>query len=420
MRSSGSEVPRKHGPTAQLRACRVCDSGDLVGVMDLGNQPWCNDFLRKEELGREKYYPLRLVYCHRCATVQLDYTVPKEVMFADHTYLSGITRTLSEHFGAVANDVDSRFFASAPAKSVLDIGSNDGTQLKHFKALGYEVLGVESSKTAAAIANDAGLPTLRSFFSLDVARELRKRFHVVNAAGVFFHLEELHSVTDGIREVLRSDGVFVVQFLYMKSIVANVAFDQIYHEHLLYYTLKTIEALLNRHGLAMFDAYLASIHGGSIIAFASHEGARKPSDRLEKMRRAELSDRCNDIVTYQEFALRVRDLRESNLAYLHEAKKSGRRIFGYGAPAKGNTLLNYFGVGVDLLDCLVEKNELRRGLYSPGTHIPIVLERELTEAPDIYYVLAWNFREEILKNNRPLLDRGVEFTFPVMPKATLA
>jgi SAM-dependent methyltransferase len=397
--------------------CRVCDSTRLELAIDLGQQPWCNHFLRPEEVGREPFYPLRVVYCHDCSTAQLDFTVRKEIMFGDHTYLSGVTKSLGEHFGGIAREVDDRFFKNLPGKSVLDIGSNDGTQLKHFQALGYDVLGVESSKTTARIAQEAGVPTLNEFFNLDVARNLGRQFHAINAAGVFFHLEELHSVADGIRQALRQDGVFVVQFLYMKRIVENLAFDQIYHEHLLYYNLQTIEKLLNRHGLALFDAYLAPIHGGSMIAFVTHRSRGvAPSDRLRELLRAEAAEHSNDFGTYLEFARRIERMKAENLAWLDRAKAAGKRIYGMGAPVKGNTLLNYFKIGPQYLDCLVEKNELRRGLYSPGMHIPVVIEKELAQLPDIYYVLAWNFKKEILANNQDLLARGIEFFFPVNPK----
>jgi SAM-dependent methyltransferase len=395
--------------------CRVCDSSNLELAIDLGNQPWCNHFLNFEEVGTEPFYPLRVFYCHDCGTVQLDYTVKKEIMFGNHTYLSGVTKSLSEHFKKVAYEVDDRFFQKTPNKSVLDIGSNDGTQLKHFQALGYDVLGVESSKTTARIANDAEIPTLNDFFNLEVAKGLDRKFHAINAAGVFFHLEELHSVTEGIREALHEDGVFIVQFLYMKRIIDNLAFDQIYHEHLLYYNLNTIEVLLNRHGLSMFDAYLSPIHGGSIIGFVTHEGTKKPTDRLLTMRRAEVNEKSNELSTYLNFAKRIEQMKVDNLAYLERAKKDGKRIWGFGAPVKGNTMLNYFGIGTQYLDYLVEKNELRRGLYSPGMHIPLIIEKELTELPDIYYVLAWNFKKEILSNNQHLIDQGTEFYFPVNP-----
>lgn len=396
--------------------CRVCDSTNLELAVDLGNHPWCNHFLKKDEIGTEPFYPLRLLYCHNCATVQLDYTVKKEIMFGDHTYLSGVTKSLSEHFKNIAEEVDSRFFKDTKGKSVLDIGSNDGTQLKHFKALGYDVVGVESSKTTARMANEAGAYTINDFFNLDLARRINRKFHAINAAGVFFHLEELHSVTDGIRESLKEDGVFVVQFLYMKSIIENLAFDQIYHEHLLYYNLKTIEVLLNRHGLSMFDAYLSPIHGGSIIGFVTHKEKKEPSRRLLEMRDAEVAAKSNEFSTYLEFAERIKQMKEENLNYLRNKKSQGKTIYGFGAPVKGNTLLNYFGIGAESLDCLVEKNELRRGLYSPGMHIPVIIEKELEKLPDIYYVLAWNFKKEILANNQHLIDKGIEFYFPVNPK----
>lgn len=396
--------------------CRVCDSTDLTLAVDFGMHPWSNFFLKKEELGTERFYPLHLVYCHNCATAQLDYTVPKEIMFGDHTYLSGVTKSLGYHFRQIAEEVDERFCRTVQGKSVLDIGSNDGTQLKHFQALGYDVLGVESATGIARMANEAGVPTIHAFFNLDLARSLGRKFHVINAAGVMFHLEELHSVTEGIREVLSDDGVFVVQCLYMKRIVENVAFDQIYHEHLLYYTLQTLEALLNRHGLAMFDAYLAPIHGGSVIAFATHSGKRPPSQRLLALRQEEVASNANAFSTYTDFARRIEVKKAENLAYLRQAKQAGKRIYGMGAPVKGNTLLNYFKIGTDYIDYLVEKNELRRGLYSPGMHIPIILEREVQVPPDIYYVLAWNFKKEILANNADLLRRGVVFYFPTNPK----
>ena len=396
--------------------CRVCDSRRLEPVIDLGEQPWGNHFLKKEDVGKEPFYPLRVCLCRDCATAQLDFTVPKEVMFSDHTYLSGTTRSLGEHFARVAKEVDDRFFKDAPKKAVLDIGSNDGTQLKHFQALGYEVLGVESSKTAVAAAKIAGVPTLNQFYNRQTQTQIGRQFDVINASGVFFHLEELHSVTDAIREGLKADGVFVVQFLYMKEIVGNVAFDQIYHEHLVYYTLKTIETLLNRHGLGLFDAELSPIHGGSIIGYAGHLGKLTPSQRLRALRAEEDAAKSNDLATYRAFQQSIEKRKRENLAFLQAAKAAGKKVFGLGAPVKGNTLLNYFGVGPDLIEKLIERNPLRRGLYSPGMHIPVVIEDELTQTPDVYYVLAWNFRKEILERYDALIKKGVQFYFPVEPR----
>ena len=396
--------------------CRVCDSQNLEPVIDLGEQPWCNHFLRLDEVGKEPFYPLRVLYCHDCATAQLDYTVKKEIMFGDHTYLSGVTKSLSKHFEEVAQEIDQQFGSRWGHKSVLDIGSNDGTQLKHFQTLGYEVIGVESSKTTAKIANDAGVPTLNAYFNEDLVRSLGRQYQIINASGVFFHLEELHSVCRGIKAGLAEDGVFVVQFLYMPSIVENLAFDQIYHEHLLYYSLQTINTLLQRHGLEMFDARLAPIHGGSMIAYVSHAGKEVLTERLIQLQKAEQDSGFNAIETYQQFDRDIQQLRLENQAYLQSKKEQGKTVYAMGAPVKGNTLLNYFDVGPDLVQGLVEINRLRKGLYSPGMHIPILMEDELPKKPDVYYVLAWNFKQEILKRYADLIEQGVEFYFPINPK----
>lgn len=395
--------------------CRICDSKDFSLIVDLKNQPCGLHFIKKEEIGSEPFYPLRLIYCQKCQTAQLDYTIKKEVVYSDHTYLSGITRSLKRHFDSVAKDVDDRFFKNQKNKSILDIGSNDGTQLQSYKDLGFDILGVEASKSISEIANSKDIPTIYRFFNLQTAKEINKKFDVINASGVFFHLEELHSVADGIKLLLKDDGIFVVQFLYMKNIMENVAFDQIYHEHLLYYTLKTVEVLLNRHGLELFDGYFSSIHGGSIIAFAAHKNKKSKSRRLLELIKKEEISRCNECRSYINFAKKLGKLKKENLEFLFDRKEQGKTIYGMGAPVKGNTLLNYFGVSKDLLTYLVEKNPLRKNLFSPGTHIPIVMEDEII-SPDVYYVLAWNFKDEILKNNENLIKKGVEFYFPINPK----
>lgn len=397
--------------------CRVCDSKSLEPVIDLGLQPWCNDFLTAEQIGKEPFYPLRVNYCHDCSTTQLDYTVAKEVMFGNHTYLSGVTKSLHDHFDKVAEEVDQRFFAGVKAKSVLDIGSNDGTQLEKYKKRGWKVFGVESSKATAKIAQDNGIETANEFFNEAFVQKRGEKFDVINAAGVFFHLEELHSVTRGIKQALKDKGVFVVQFMYMKNIVENCAFDQIYHEHLLYYTLKTIGTLLRRHGLEMFDCYLSPIHGGSIMGFVSHPGAYPTSDRYKKMLAEEERAQSNSLETYKKFAKRIEKMKAENLEFLQSQKKRGRKVYGMGAPVKGNTMLNYFGVKTDLVQALIERNPLRKGLFAPGSHIPILLEDEVKTPPETYFVLAWNFKDEILKRYADLIAKGVEFYFPVNPSA---
>lgn len=394
--------------------CRVCDGCDFRLVVDLGEQPRGNHFLTEDEVGKEPKYPLRLIYCNQCATAQLDYTVKKEIVNSDHSYLSGVTRSLREHFTRVADEVDLSFFASREKKSVLDIGSNDGTGLIPYQNRGYRTLGVEASFQLAQIANQQKIETMHAFFNLALAESLGESFDVINAAGVFFHLEELHSVTEGIRYLLKPDGVFVIQAMYMKNILENQAFDQIYHEHLLFYTFKTLQKLLERHGLTLFDGYISPIHGGSIIGYAGHMGKRPQTERLKKLIKEEEEAKTNEFATYASFADKLPDMKQKNLTFLEMKKREGKVIYGMGAPVKGNTLLNYFGIGAQYLTCLVEKNTLRKGRFSPGMHVPIFME-DAVPPPDVYYVLAWNFKKEILANNQALLEKGVEFYFPVNP-----
>lgn len=398
-----------------LKNCRICSSKDLELVLDLGNQPWCNNFLTKSELGKEKYYPLALIFCNKCSLVQLNYTVKKEIMFSDHTYLSGVTNSLSAHFKDLRDEVIKKFKIKT-AKTILDIGSNDGTFLKHFKAIKWKVLGVEPAKRIAKIANKTGIKTLNKFFNFSLAKKINKKFDFINASGVFFHLEELHSVTKGIEYLMKKDGIFIIQFLYMKSIIENTAFDQIYHEHLLYYNLKTLNKLLKIHGLEIFDAKLSNIHGGQMTAYVCKKGIKNKTQNLKKYVRSEISSKINKKETYKKFSNKINLLKKINIDFINKSIKQNKTIYGLGAPAKGNTLLNYFGITKHQIKKLIEINPLRRNLFSPGSHIPIFLEKDNKQIPDIYYVLAWNFKEEILKKNQQLIKKGVEFYFPIKVK----
>ena len=395
--------------------CRVCDQTEFELILDLGAQPWGNGFIRAENLNLEKSYPLRLVYCKSCTTSQLDFTIAKEEMFIDHTYLSGTTATLQKHFKEIADSVHARFLIEKKLPKVLDIGSNDGTQLAQYKTLGCEVLGVESATYVCEVANKNGIRTLNAFFNLETAKLLESKFDVINASGVFFHLEELHSVCEGIKLVLDPHGVFVVQFIYMKLMQDNTAFDQVYHEHLLYYTLKTINTLLIRHGLEMFDAEISDIHGGTIVGYIGHPNGRLISERLLNLVREEEQSGANTLDRYREFAKQAEKARTKTLAWVDSNIARGKTIYGLGAPVKGNTLLNFFGLGPDKIKFLTERNPLRKGLVSPGMHIPVIMDDELPEQPDSYLVLAWNFKVEILKRHEVDLKNGIEFYFPVDP-----
>jgi SAM-dependent methyltransferase len=217
----------------------VCSTEGLLElVLDLGHQPWGNNFLTKEQLGHEAKYPLRLVWCSKCKTSQLDHTVSKKIMFSNHTYLSGTTQTLKNHFEVLAKRVKKEYFSQIDNPKILDIGSNDGTQLSYYRDLNFEVLGVESSNNLVQIALENGIKTVHNYFDLNFALSLDYKFDLINASGVFFHLEDLHSACEAIKILLDKNGIFLVQFIYMQEMQKNSSFDQIYHEHLLYYNLE--------------------------------------------------------------------------------------------------------------------------------------------------------------------------------------
>jgi len=348
--------------------------------------------------------------------VQIDHTIPKESMFSDYPYVSGTTKTLPAHFAATCKRV-AESYGLGPADLVVDVGSNDGTWLKQYGPYGCRVLGVEAAGNVAKMAEGAGVPTWNRFFNEACARDILAQHgpaKLVTAAGVFFHLEELHSVVRGIEALLAENGVFVVQAIYLGGMVENTAFDQIYHEHLCYYTLKSLSALLAQHGLEVFEAGLVPIHGGTIEAHIARKDARPVGDSVRRMQAAEIEKGFGEIATYRRFAVHVEALRERLLALLGGYAQAGKSVWAYGAPAKGATLLNSFGIGPALVSQAVERNPMKVGLAIPGVRIPIVEERA-DRVPDAYLVLAWNFIDEFLNNpaNKAFMAGGGEFIVPV-------
>lgn len=395
-------------------ACRCCGGRSVELVIDLGDQPHCNRLVpRGVPAGAEPVFPLRVGFCRDCTMVQIDHTIPKESMFSDYPYVSGTTKTLPAHFLETSRRIAAAH-GLGPRDLVVDIGSNDGTWLKQYGEFGCRVLGVEAAENVAMLARQAGIMTWNRFFNEDCARDilaLHGAAKVITAAGVFFHLEELHSVVRGIEALLAEDGVFVVQAIYLGGMIENTAFDQVYHEHLCYYTLRSLSALLERHGLEVFEATLVPIHGGSIEAHVARKGTRPIGDTVRRMQAEEMARGLGDIATYRHFAEAVMSLRDRLLAILTDYRARGRSVWAYGAPAKGATLVNSFGIGPTLVQKAVEKNPMKIGWDMPGTRIPI--EAEDGPRPDAYLVLAWNFIDEFIAKESAYLKAGGEFIVPV-------
>jgi hypothetical protein len=398
-------------------ACRCCGGRRVESVIDLTDQPHCNRLVRPDRPpGTEPRFPLRVGFCRDCTMVQIDHTIPKESMFSDYPYVSGTTTTLPAHFAETSRRIGEAY-GLGPRDLVVDIGSNDGTWLKQYAPFGCRVLGIEAAGNVAQLALDAGIATWPRFFNEACAGDILAQLgpaKIVTAAGVFFHLEELHSVVRGIAALLAEDGVFVVQAIYLGGMVENTAFDQIYHEHLCYYTLRSLSALLQRHGLGVFETRLVPIHGGTIEAHVARRGSRKIGASVGALAAEEAQKGLGEIATYQQLARNVLALRDKLVALLEDYRARGKSVWAYGAPAKGATLLNSFGIGPALVQKAAERNAMKIGFAIPGARIPIV-EESAREQPDAYLVLAWNFIDEFLKNpaNIAFIQGGGEFIVPV-------
>lgn len=397
--------------------CRICKGANLRKFLSLGDQPHCNRFLREEDLDtQEAYYPLDMYFCQDCGLVQLGYVVPPEVMFRDYPYVSGTTVTLTNHFHQLAQHIVGRFDLP-PGSGIVDIGSNDGTFLKGFKKLGMRVLGVDPAINIAKIANEAGIETIPEFFGREIAERIvteRGKMTVLTAAGVFYHIPDLDGVVEGVKMLLADDGIFVVQANYLLDMLEKTSFDNIYHEHLHYYSLKPLTVLFRRFDMEVFHVERHPIHGGSIIAYVRKGISPTTEESVDALLALEEERGLSRLETYHQFALKVGRVREKLLATLEDLKGKGKRIAAYGAPAKGNTMLNYCQIGPDLLEYAVEKNPLKAGLFTPGTHIPVISEDEASQnQPDYYLVLPWNFLDEFLQKEKGFRDRGGRFIVPI-------
>jgi len=395
-----------------MMICRSCNSERLSSILDLGDQPWCNNFLTKDQIGKESIYPLNLMHCNDCGLLQLSHTVPKETMFADHSYLSGVTKTLRDHFYDVAIE-NVKQFKINDNDLVVDIGGNDGTQLLQYKKAGINnLLNVECAKRVSDVSRKNGIKTITQYFNKQCVEKYigKKSVKLYNASGVFFHLEELKSVIEGIKFSLRDDGVLIVQFMYAGTMIEKLNFDTIYHEHLLYYTISSLENLLSRYNLTIFDAYYSEIHSGSIIAKITHTDGTlniKTSRFLELWEK----DKKYTLQEFKNFSEIIENQKDDLREFLTNLKKDGKTIYAYGAPAKGNTLLNYFNIDSTLIDKAVEINEMKIGNYLPGSHIPITREMD-DDLPDYYLLLSHNFEEEIIERNKKIIENGVKFIVP--------
>ena len=401
------------------RQCRICATSLRHSFADLGMSPISNAFLTSDALNRqEPFYPLQAYVCANCFLVQLEEFEPPEKIFSDnYAYFSSYSDSWLDHARRYVDATSERFRLGSQSR-VVEIASNDGYLLQYFVALGVPVLGIEPARNVAAVAEKKGVRTLLKFFGRKTAQELvsqGERADLLLGNNVLAHVPDVNDFVAGLKILLSSDGVVTMEFPHLLRLMNGNQFDTIYHEHFSYFSLLTVIRLFGAHGLKIFDVERLSTHGGSLRIYACHDEASfgaEPSVR--KILAEEHAEGLAQVATYEKFAEGVKEAKRALLTFLIGAKRAGKSIAAYGAPAKGNTLLNYCGVRTDLIDYTVDRSPHKQGQFLPGTHIPIHAPDQLRKTkPDYVLILAWNLRDEITEQMNDIRDWGGRFVVPI-------
>jgi len=397
--------------------CRYCDTPLPAPFLELGTMPLANNLPRKEDLSTPEFAcPLSLVFCEKCGLVQLSHVVPPELMFSHYLYVSSTTKTFQEHFAEYARDVRGRITGDKPL--AVDLGSNDGLLLSCYQKEGMRICGVDPAKNLAAEANQKGLTTLNHFFNQGSVDEILKRFgaaSVVSGNNVFAHIDNIQSVLKNVSRLLAPQGIFVIEFPYLGTMLDELLFDMTYHEHLSYIGVTALKFVAERFGFQIFDIREVPSHGGSLRVFMQkQEGGRVPAAVVQQFLDREKQEKHLVLATHQAFAQRVLRVKDDFVKLIRQLKSQGKTISGFGAPAKASTLCNFYGLTPDLIDYVVDDNPLKQNRYIPGMHIPIVPSSHLQAHPTDYVVIfAWNFAREIMKKIGHLENRGTRFLVPL-------
>ncbi|OJF15668.1 SAM-dependent methyltransferase [Couchioplanes caeruleus subsp. caeruleus] len=395
-----------------VTTCRVCGASSWQNVISFGDVPLANAFL--DQPGPEGAYPLELISCRECRLLSLTAVVDPRVLYRTYSYVTSESETMTRHMQEVvrlcAERVDS-------GRLVVEVGSNTGNQLQLFQAAGHPVLGVDPARNLAAIAAERGVPTLAEYFGSDIAGAIAAvhgRASLILGRHVFAHIDDLTDVLAGVQALLTDDGLFAIEVPYAVDMVNTVAFDTIYHEHLSYFLISTLDRLFTRHGLRTVDVRRLAVHGGSVLVTAARSDSRwEASERVGELIAAEKDQGFLTDDRYEQFAARVRTTCTELTELVRKEVADGKRVAGYGASAKGTTLLNICGLTRAEVEFCTDTTPQKQGRFTPGTHIPIVAPEDVEEQPDLRLMLAWNYAEEILRREAAYLDAGGGFIIPV-------
>ncbi|AQR79862.1 class I SAM-dependent methyltransferase [Paenibacillus larvae] len=382
--------------------CRFCSRSTLYSFVDLGLTPLSNAFVKEEHLGKyEAFYPLHAYVCASCFLVQLEQFESPEHIFGDYAYFSSFSSSWLAHAERYAHQVTSAFGLDKHS-NVVEIASNDGYLLRYFKQSGIRVLGIEPAGNVAEAAIERGIPTVIDFFGSKLASELTRQGRgadLLIGNNVLAHVPDLNDFISGMKILLNENGIITMEFPHLLQLMLHNQFDTIYHEHFSYFSLLTVKHVFASHGLVIFDVEELSTHGGSLRIYAKHEtdGTKQETERLRKLIEQERTYKLDTLQAYLVFSEQVKQVKRDIWKCLIGLKNKGKQMVGYGAPAKGNTLLNYCGVGKDVIDYVVDRNPYKQGLYLPGTRIPIYPPDRIRETePDVVIIMPWNLSDEVI------------------------
>lgn len=399
--------------------CHACGSTLDRSFADLGMSPLSNAFIRPgHEHRMEAFFPLHAYVCEKCFLVQLDqFESPERIFDQNYAYFSSYSESWLAHCRSYVEMMISRFGLNEVSQ-VIEVASNDGYLLQYFKARDVKVLGIEPAANVADVASAKGIPTRVCFFGAKTARELRGESlsaDLLLGNNVLAHVPDLNDFVAGVAIALKSDGIATFEFPHLVRLMQENQFDTIYHEHFSYFSFLTVEKIFASHGLQLFDVDELTTHGGSLRIYAQHIGAGQPvAQRVESLREREIALGLDDVNRYSAFAEQIRETKRALLTFLIDAKRKGKVIAGYGAPAKGNTLLNYCGIRQDFIDYTVDLSPHKQGTLLPGTRIPVFApERIALTKPDYVLILPWNLRDEIMSQMAHIRTWGAKFVVPI-------